>query len=101
MAKKVIMRKYNVPSIGGIEIIHAPECANGPYYAVLYSYGVSAEKSGSEDEARVRVGKTITVLLGSEKTSLENQISSIQSVLSDIQSSQTPLVALDNYEIKD
>ncbi len=98
MAKKQIAREYHVPNIGGVEIIHAPGFVNGPFYANLYNYGVSAEKSESEDEVRVRVGKTITELLELQRKLLEDKLSSIQSVLSDIQTSETPLGALSKYE---
>jgi len=101
MAKKQIALEYNIPVIGWVGIIHAPGCEKGPYYARVDGYGIVAEKSGSEDEARVRVGNTINVLLGSKKTALEAQLSSVQSVLSAIQSSETPLGALSKYEVKD
>jgi hypothetical protein len=108
MAKKQIAIEYDIPTIGWVGIIHAPGCENGPYYARVDGYGIVASESGSEDEARVRTGKSIELFLGSRKTELEAQskdenygkITLIKLILSGIQSSQTSLGALSQYETK-
>jgi len=94
-----IARQYQIPGIGWVGIIHGP-CKEGPYYARFGNCGIVAANSTSEDEVRVRIGTAVSVLLGSKKTELENQLQDVQSVLTEITSSQTPLIALDRYEVK-
>lgn len=109
MAKKQIALEYDIPIIGRVEIIYAPACSKGPYYAQVENHGIIAAQSASEDEARVRTGKRIELFLGSRKTELEAQskdenygkITLIKLVLSGIKSSETPLGALSQYETQD
>lgn len=109
MADKKITREYDIPILGWVGIIHDPTCEKGPYYARVGSYGVIAAHSESEDDARVKAGKGVELLLGSRKTELEiraeeensGKINLIGFTLSCLKSSQTPLVALDKYETQD
>ena len=109
MANKRIAIEYDIPIIGRVEIVHAPTCTKGPYYAQVENYGVVAAQSESEDQARVRTGRSIELFLGSRKTELEAQlkdenygkITLIKLILLGIKSSETPLGALSPYVVKD
>ena len=100
MVKK-ILRKYDIPSVGRVELINDPACKfNGPYYARVDNYGMAGRHSLTEDEARIRAGEEISSWLEQRRSKLETELEPIKSALSTMAVNSVKLTLLDAFQIK-
>ena len=100
MTDKKILRKYEIPEVGRVELIHAPDCKlHGPYYALVENYGLAARHSQTEDEARFRAGVAVETWLEAKKSGLEKQLNPINSALSRMSVNSVKLTLLDEFQV--
>lgn len=100
MANERILRKYEVPAVGRVELIHAPDCElHGPYYARVENYRMAARHSQTEEEARLRAGVAVETWLEARKSELEKQLNPINSALLKMSVNSVKLTLLDDFQV--
>jgi hypothetical protein len=101
MADEKVLRKYEVPVAGRVNLIHAPNCEfHGPYYARVENYGLAGRRSQTEDEARFRAGVEIQNWLEVKRHDLEKKLEPIKNVLSRMSVNSVKLTLLDDFQVQ-
>jgi hypothetical protein len=100
MTDEKVLRRYDVPAVGRVNLIHDPNCElHGPYYARVENYGMAARHSQTEEEARLRAGEEIYSWLKERQSKLEKELAPIQSALFKMSVNSVKLTLLDDFQV--
>ncbi len=101
MSNRQTIRKYDIPGIGRVELIHDSDCeAYGPYYARINTLGMVVKGGQNLHQIRFKTGVAIKKLLEEKQSKLEEQLAPVKSSLLKMHNS-TKLTVLDNFEVKE